>query len=259
MYEDVLKFHSNSFEDDLLQGRKELFQKMQYADVTLVSDDMIPFPAHRTVLGSSSKLLNSLLELTKEPSQVLFLKGVSTVQLQSVLEFIYIGETSVKMGQVEEFSKVANELGITKLISGNMPNQLSKGNKKVEKVKKLDFSFNEREPEIGANLDKQVEKLDFLISPMDETSASSADIDVLDNNSACITVNNKNVDRELSQETGDVNSFFKEAALQFFHYPTENEEKLLQENAKQEEDSEESVLSVNTESESKRQFTETQK
>ena len=164
MYDDVSTFHSNSFEDDLLQGRKELFQKRQYADVTLVSDDMVPFPAHRTVLGSSSKLLNSLFELTKEPSQVLFLKGVSTVQLQSVLEFIYIGETLIKVGQVDEFSKVANELGITKLISGNMPYQLSKGNKQVEKVKKLDFSFNEREPEIGANLDQQqVEKLDFVV------------------------------------------------------------------------------------------------
>ena len=222
MYEDVLKFHSNSFEDDLLQGRKELFQKRQYADVTLVSDDMVPFPAHRTVLGSSSKLLNSLFELTKEPSQVLFLKGVSTVQLQSVLKFIYIGETSVKMDQVEEFSKVANELGITKLISGNMPNQ--QGNKQVEKVGKPDFSFPERKPEIGANLDQQqVEKLDFL-SPLDETLASIEDSDVLlDNNSA---VNNENVDREhSSQESGDINSFFKKAALQFFHYPTENEEK----------------------------------
>ena len=255
MYEDVLKFHSNSFEDDLLQGRKELFQKRQYADVTLVSDDMVPFHAHRTVLGSSSKLLNSLFELTKEPLQVLFLKGVSTVQLQSVLEFIYIGETSVKMDQVEEFSKVANELGITKLISGNMPNQ--QGNKQVEKVGKPDFSFPERRPEIGANLDQQqVEKLDFL-SPLDETLASIEDSDVLlDNNSA---VNNKNVDREhSSQESGDINSFFKKAALQFFHYPTENEEKLLQENVKQKEDSEESV-SVNTESESKKQFTEVQK
>ena len=255
MYEDVLKFHSNSFEDDLLQGRKELFQKRQYADVTLVSDDMVPFHAHRTVLGSSSKLLNSLFELTKEPLQVLFLKGVSTVQLQSVLEFIYIGETSVKMDRVEEFSKVANELGITKLISGNMPNQ--QGNKQVEKVGKPDFSFPERKPEIGANLDQQqVEKLDFL-SPLDETLASIEDSDVLlDNNSA---VNNENVDREhSSQESGDINSFFKKAALQFFHYPTENEEKLLQENVKQNEDSEESV-SVNTESESKKQFTEVQK
>ena len=257
MYEDVLKFHSNSFEDDLLQGRKELFQKRQYADVTLVSDDMVPFHAHRTVLGSSSKLLNSLFELTKEPLQVLFLKGVSTVQLQSVLKFIYIGETSVKMDQVEEFSKVANELGITKLVSGNVPNQLNKGNKQVEKVTKLDFSFTERKPEIGANLDQQqVEKLDFL-SPLDETLASIEDSDVLlDNNSA---VNNENVDREhSSQESGDINSFFKKAALQFFHYPTENEEKLLQENVKQKEDSEESV-SVNTESESKKQFTEVQK
>ena len=141
-----------------------------------------------------------------------------------------------------------------------MHNQLNKGNKEVEKVTKLDFSFTERKSEIGANLDQQqVEKLDFLISPLDETSASSEDIDVLDNNSACITVNNKNVDWEHSQESGDVNSFFKEAALQFFHYPTENEEKLLQENAKQKEISEESVLSVNTESESKKQFTEVQK
>ena len=55
MYVDQFTYNCNTFEDDLLESRKELFQKRQFADVTLVSDDLVPFAAHRTVLSSSSK------------------------------------------------------------------------------------------------------------------------------------------------------------------------------------------------------------
>ena len=121
MYEDEVRYTWRSFENDSIQSRKEWFQRGQFADVTLVSDDMVPFPAHRIVLGSSSKLLNTLFEITNEPRQALFLKGVSGIHLESVLNFIYIGETSVTADQVEEFSKILRELGIEEFSNVHNP------------------------------------------------------------------------------------------------------------------------------------------
>ena len=87
MSEDQVTYTSNSFKDDLLQHRQELFLRRQFADVTLVSDDMIPFQAHRSVLGLSSQLLNSLFEITNEPKQVLFLKGVSSIKVFILVKY----------------------------------------------------------------------------------------------------------------------------------------------------------------------------
>ena len=148
MHEDQLTYNCNTFEDDLLQSRKELFLRRQFADVTLVSDDMVPFPAHRTVLSSSSKLLKSLFEVTDEPRQVLFLKGVSQIHLQSIIKFIYLGETSVRSDQVTDFSTAVNVLGIEKLMND---------------------SYSEPTTERKQGTKNLVEKLDFL-SPWEETS-----------------------------------------------------------------------------------------
>ena len=84
----------------------------QFADVTLVSDDLVKFPAHRTVLGSASKLFNSLLELTTDQAPVLFLKDVPSVQLEAMLQFIYTGESSVMADELVRLSEVAIDLQI---------------------------------------------------------------------------------------------------------------------------------------------------
>ena len=140
MYVDQITYNCNTFENDLLESRKELFLRRQFADVTLVSDDMVPFPAHRTVLSSSSKLLKSLFEVTNEPRQVLFLKGVSQIHLQSILKFIYLGETSVRADQVKDFSAAVNELGIDKLKIDSDPDQKAEKKKDTKKlVERLNF------------------------------------------------------------------------------------------------------------------------
>ena len=133
MYEDPVRYTWRSFENDSIQSRKEWFQKGQFADVTLVSDDMVPFPAHRIVLGSSSKLLNTLFAITNDAKQVLFLKGISGIHLESVLNFIYIGETSVNADQVEEFSNILKELGIEEFMNVHIPaHQLKKATWKAD-------------------------------------------------------------------------------------------------------------------------------
>ena len=228
MHEDQLTYNCNTFEDDLLQSRKELFLRKQFADVTLVSDDMVPFPAHRTVLSSSSKLLKSLFEVTDEPRQVLFLKGVSQIHLQSIIKFIYLGETSVRSDQVTDFSTAVNVLGIEKLMND---------------------SYSEPTTERKQGTKNLVEKLDFL-SPWEETSnvkdknvdcknlekdknpseASKEKNYTLEENTEIQTkiIENKISETKFSEK--DVNPLLKEeASLRLIHYPNnEIEEDKLQ-------------------------------
>ena len=223
MQEDQLTYNCNTFDDDLLQSRKDLFLRKQFADVTLVSDDMVPFPAHRTVLSSSSKLLKSLFEVTDEPRQVLFLKGVSQIHLQSIIKFIYLGETSVRADQVTDFSTAVNVLGIEKLMND---------------------SYSEPTTERRQGTKNLVEKLDFL-SPWEETSnvkdnnvdcknlekdknPSEASIEknyTLEENTEIQTEIFENKISETKFSEKDVSSILKEeASLQLLHYPRNEDE-----------------------------------
>ena len=112
MLHEQYTFRWTSIESEILKSRRQLFMNKQFADVTLVSDDLVKFPAHRTVLGSASKLFNSLLELTTEQAPVLFLKDVPSVQLEAMLQFIYTGEASVTADELVRLSEVAIDLQI---------------------------------------------------------------------------------------------------------------------------------------------------
>ena len=263
MYVDQITYNCNTFEDDLLESRKELFLRRQFADVTLVSDDMVPFPAHRTVLSSSSKLLKSLFEVTNEPRQVLFLKGVSQIHLQSILKFIYLGETSVRADQVKDFSAAVNELGIDKL--------------------KIDDSNTVQTAERKQDTKKLVEKLDFL-SPFEETSnfkdvkVDCKNLDFLETENSCekdgdpseaskeknytleedtdfkseIIQNNESEAKFSKNDSDDINLFLKEASLQLFHSTTEDEEDKLQDKTENGDDSADGSKNDLTEAQRKR-------
>ena len=119
MLDEQYTFRWTSIESEILKSRRQLFMNKQFADVTLVSDDLVKFPAHRTVLGSASKLFNALLELTSDQAPVLFLKDVPSVQLEAMLQFIYTGEASVMADELVRLSEVAIDLQIHAFFGSN--------------------------------------------------------------------------------------------------------------------------------------------
>ena len=67
----------------------ELFTDMVSADVILVSEDQIPFQAHRNVLSASSQVLKDLLLDNFSPN--LLMKQ----EFRSILQFMYLGEITL--------------------------------------------------------------------------------------------------------------------------------------------------------------------
>merc|ERR1719418_536864 len=96
-------FKWNLFEFHLINSHRELYKEKHFADVTLVSEDMKKFQAHKTVLGTASTVLKDLF-LAKPDHKITIL-----------LKVIYLGEAVVDVVRLDQFEKAANYLKIKNL------------------------------------------------------------------------------------------------------------------------------------------------
>ena len=100
---------SGSYANDVL---KEMFYDLNFRDVTLATDDGEEISAHKIVLSSGSNLLKTILGRQGKSSPIIICRGVRFNELKSMIEFIYLGQTSVENVNVKNFLAVADEYGI---------------------------------------------------------------------------------------------------------------------------------------------------
>ena len=86
------------------------------ADVTLVSADNTKHFAHRYILGTQSPVLADLLSENKD-SSVLVIGDWGKTEIRSLLQFIYLGETSILAEHIDNFLILAKEIGVKSLIN----------------------------------------------------------------------------------------------------------------------------------------------
>ena len=89
-----------------------LHEDTDFTDVTLASSDGQTLRAHKVVLSSCSPVLKSMLVKNSHPSPLLYLRGVSLSQLETILTFCYLGQAEVLHSDLEELLEVARDLGI---------------------------------------------------------------------------------------------------------------------------------------------------
>ena len=110
-----LRLSNDNFNLHTGDNTKRIYEDKIFTDVTLVSDDLTSFRAHRTVLSGASSVFRKLLLLHQEANSVLYLKGLQMVELKAMLDFIYLGETKVEAESIPAFLKHASELQIRDL------------------------------------------------------------------------------------------------------------------------------------------------
>ena len=86
------------------------------ADVTLVSADNTKHFAHRCILGTQSPVLADLLSESKDTS-LLVIGDWGKTEIRSLLQFIYLGETSILAEHIDNFLILAKEMGVKSLIN----------------------------------------------------------------------------------------------------------------------------------------------
>ena len=97
---------------------KNLFQQLmetgKYSDVTLVSDDQHIFKAHKFVLSSCSTFFETIFDNNPNNTSV-YLRGVNQEELNSILQFIYLGKTTLFQERMNLFMNVAKDLKIKEI------------------------------------------------------------------------------------------------------------------------------------------------
>ena len=105
----------DTYASNFARFSKELLCDDKLSDVVLVSEDLTQFQAHKIILCASSDLFRTLLVNNPHPNPMLFLKGVKQEELQSILEFVYLGETTVLEEDVQRLLTAARDLEISDL------------------------------------------------------------------------------------------------------------------------------------------------
>ena len=96
---------------------KEMLHNMKtdetFADVTLVCDDGRKIRAHKVVLGESSPVMKNML--MRDSTSIIDLKGIALEEINSILQFIYLGEATLSEERMNEFIDVAQKLKVKEL------------------------------------------------------------------------------------------------------------------------------------------------
>ena len=86
------------------------------ADVTLISDDKMKFTAHKIILSSCSDTFRFILKGYTNTNPLLYLGGVSSINLAFILDYIYYGEVNLFQEQLDSFLESAQKLEIEGLM-----------------------------------------------------------------------------------------------------------------------------------------------
>ena len=93
---------------------RDLLVRQEFTDVTLVSDDQHQYKVHKFILSASSTVFNRIL--TSNPLNTsIYLRGIHHEELESILQFIYLGEATFYHERMNEFLNVAKNLDIKEI------------------------------------------------------------------------------------------------------------------------------------------------
>jgi len=100
----------NDFQPNISASFKKLRNHSEFHDVTLVSNDQKQVSAHKVVLSACSAFFSNILEKNKHPHPMLCLDGISSGQLDEILDYIYFGEVQIFHENINTFLNIAERL-----------------------------------------------------------------------------------------------------------------------------------------------------
>ena len=105
----------HTYTDHLKQMLQSLMNDKDSQDVTLVCDDKVKIKAHRIVLKACSPVFKNILENNDRGGQTIYLRGIQHQEMESILQFMYLGEATFYQDRMNEFLSVAKNLEIKEL------------------------------------------------------------------------------------------------------------------------------------------------
>lgn len=100
------------FQENIAKSFKDLRNEDDFADVTLVCEDSQQILAHKLILSVSSPLFKSMFKKSKHPNPLVYMRGIKSKHMLSIVNYIYHGEARVYQEDLEGFLEIAQELGL---------------------------------------------------------------------------------------------------------------------------------------------------
>ena len=105
----------SQFELNMSKSFKDLKASDEFFDVTIACDDDTQIKAHKVILSASSPFFHNILSKNPHPHPLLYLKGIKSPHLVSMIDFIYNGEVTVHQEDLDKFLIDAQELKLNGL------------------------------------------------------------------------------------------------------------------------------------------------
>ena len=101
------------FKNNSTRLLESLRKDTDFTDVTLVTEDGHCVDGHKVLLASSSQFFQKLLQTKQHLHPLVFMRGVKhSSDLDSILDFVYLGEAFVEEVKLNNFLELADQLGI---------------------------------------------------------------------------------------------------------------------------------------------------
>ena len=97
----------NDFKENVTTSLKELREDKDFTDVTLVCEDGKQVEAHKAILVASSPFFMDILKKNKHPHPLIYMRGLTSNILLSIIDFLYLGEANVLQDNLKSFLALA--------------------------------------------------------------------------------------------------------------------------------------------------------
>ena len=108
-----------SYSDHLRDALRDMMTSSEFADVILVTDDKQQIRAHRNILSACSPVFKKILQIDcNNANPVIYLRGIQHSEIESIIQFIYLGEARFYYERMSELIQVSKDLEIKELSTG---------------------------------------------------------------------------------------------------------------------------------------------
>jgi len=110
MVVDNYQLSYDSYMEHLVDVMQTMLTGSDFADLTLVCDDMEMVKSHKAILSACSPVFKKMLQFSKDSSDtMIFLKGYKKEEVESLLQFIFTGEVVVNKSKANRILKISED------------------------------------------------------------------------------------------------------------------------------------------------------
>ena len=122
----------NDFQENINSAFGDVRGSGDFSDVTLACEDGQQVEAHKVILAASSPFFQNLLKRNKQAFPIIYMKGMKSEDLISIVDFLYFGEANVYQDNLDSFLAIAEDLKLKGLV----------GQKQKEDQKEMEQNIN---------------------------------------------------------------------------------------------------------------------